>query len=154
MVYVVFNDRWWLCNDTTVKVMTPPPPATREKRRFCYTSANKQIWLCQTCRSLPPNGQDLQPLVRHGMPRAYLLTPRCHPWRWHQVRPPPPSFNRGCIKGWVQEEQAYACPERAYGLLCASHGAGTRCTPRFPNCNTECIKGRGPEHEYACPEHA
>ena len=72
VVYVVFNDRWWLCNDTTVKVMTPPPP-TREKRRFCYTSANKQIWLYQTCRSQPPNGKDLQPLVRHGMPRAYLL---------------------------------------------------------------------------------
>ena len=43
--------------------------------------------------------------------------------------PPPPSFNTGCIKGWVQEEQAYACLERAYGLLCASHGAGTRCNP-------------------------
>ena len=27
VVYVVFNDRWWLCNDTTVKVMTPPRPA-------------------------------------------------------------------------------------------------------------------------------
>ena len=26
VVYVVFNDKWWLCNDTTVKVMTPPPP--------------------------------------------------------------------------------------------------------------------------------
>ena len=25
VVYVVFNDRWWLCNDTTVKAMTPPP---------------------------------------------------------------------------------------------------------------------------------
>ena len=25
MVYVVFNDRWWLCNDTTVKENDPPP---------------------------------------------------------------------------------------------------------------------------------
>ena len=25
VVYVVFNNRWWLCNDTTVKAMTPPP---------------------------------------------------------------------------------------------------------------------------------
>ena len=53
--------------------------------------------------------------------------------------------------GGVHQEQAYACPERAYGRLCASHGAGTRRTPPFPNCNTECFKGRG--HEYACPEH-
>ena len=72
VVYVLFKDRWWLCNDTTVKVMTTFQ--TREKQRFCYTSANKQIWLYQTCCSLPPNGQDLQPLVRQGMPTAYLLT--------------------------------------------------------------------------------
>ena len=26
VVHVVFNDRWWLCNDTTVKAMNPPPP--------------------------------------------------------------------------------------------------------------------------------
>ena len=96
VVYVVFNDKWWLCDDTTVKVMTPPP--TQEKRLFCYTSANKQIWSYQTCRSLPPNGQDLQPLVRHGMPRAYLLTPRCQPWRWHQVRPPPPPSTQGASR--------------------------------------------------------
>ena len=25
VVYVVFNDKWWLRDDTTVKVMTPPP---------------------------------------------------------------------------------------------------------------------------------
>ena len=25
VVYVVFNDKWWLCDDTTVKAMTPPP---------------------------------------------------------------------------------------------------------------------------------
>ena len=27
-------------------------------------------------------------------------------------------------------------------------------SPPFHNCSTKCIKGRGPEHEYACPEHA
>ena len=26
--------------------------------------------------------------------------------------------------------------------------------PPFPNCNTRCIKGWAPEHEYTCPEHA
>ena len=26
VVHVVFNDRWWLCNDTAVKAMNPPPP--------------------------------------------------------------------------------------------------------------------------------
>ena len=25
VVYVVFNDKWWLCDDTAVKAMTPPP---------------------------------------------------------------------------------------------------------------------------------
>ena len=25
VVYVVFNDKWWLCDDTTVKGMSPPP---------------------------------------------------------------------------------------------------------------------------------
>ena len=88
MVYVVFNDRWWLCNDTTVKAMTPPP--TRQRHRFYYRSGNKQIWLYQTCRSVRLNKQDHRPLVRHGIPRAYLLTPRCQPRRWHQVRSPPP----------------------------------------------------------------
>ena len=29
VVYVFFNDRWWLCNDTTVKVMTPRPRAAK-----------------------------------------------------------------------------------------------------------------------------
>ena len=92
VVHVVFNDRWWLCNDTAVKAMNPPPP-TRERRRFCYTSGNRQIWLYQTCRSVPPNG--------HGMPGAYLLTPRCQPRCGTRRVPPPPSFNTGCIKGWV-----------------------------------------------------
>ena len=45
VVHVVFNDRWWLCNDTTVKAMNPPPPPTRERRRFCYTSGNRHISL-------------------------------------------------------------------------------------------------------------
>ena len=99
VVHVVFNDRWWLCNDTTVKAMNPPPP-TRERRRFCYTSGNRHIWLYQTCRSVPPNGQDRRPPVRHGMPRAYLLTPRCQPWRWHQVRPPPPLLLHRVHQGW------------------------------------------------------
>ena len=107
VVYVVSNDRWWLCNDTTVKVMTPP--LTREKRRFCYTNANKPIWLYQTCRSLPPNGQDPQPLVRHGMPIAHLLTPRCKPWRWHQVRPPSPPSTQGASRvGYRQNRPMHA----------------------------------------------
>ena len=25
VMYVVFNDKWWLCDDTAVKAMTPPP---------------------------------------------------------------------------------------------------------------------------------
>ena len=25
VVYVVFNDKWWLCDDTTVKAISPPP---------------------------------------------------------------------------------------------------------------------------------
>ena len=29
VLYAVFNDRWWLCDDTTVKFMTPPPPPTK-----------------------------------------------------------------------------------------------------------------------------
>ena len=33
----------------------------------------------------------------------------------------------------VHQEQAYACQERAYGRLCASHGAGTRRTPPPPS---------------------
>ena len=101
----IFNDRWWLYNDTTVKAMTPPP--TRDKRRFRYTSGNKQIWLYQACRSLPPNGQ---PLVRHGMPRAYLLTPRCQPWRWHQMRPPPspPSTQGAARVGYRKDRPMHA----------------------------------------------
>ena len=31
MVYVVFNDRWWLFNDTTVKAMTPTRPAKSDE---------------------------------------------------------------------------------------------------------------------------
>ena len=32
--FVVYVDRWWLCNDTTVKVMPPPPPPDPRKATF------------------------------------------------------------------------------------------------------------------------
>ena len=36
VVHVVFNDRWWLCNDTTVKAMNPPPPDPRKAMFLLY----------------------------------------------------------------------------------------------------------------------
>ena len=41
----------------------------------------------------------------------------------------------------VHHEQAYACPERAYGHLCASHGAGTRRTPPLPQLQHRVLQG-------------
>ena len=151
VVYVVFNDKWWLCDDTAVKAMTPTPNP-RKATFLLYKRKQTDLVVPDMSQSAsqrtgpPALGQrgDAQSIPMDTSVPAMALAPGA---------PPPPSYNTGCIKGWVQE-QAYACPERAYGLLCASHGAGTRCTPPFPNCNIECIKGRGPEHEYACPEHA
>ena len=151
VVYVASNDKWWLCDDTTVKVMTPPP--THERRLFWYTIANKQIWLYQTCGSLPPNGQDLQPLVRHRMPRAYLLTPRCQSWCWHQVRPLPPPSTQGASRVGYRNGPMHAqsvSMDSSVPAMALARGA----PPPFPNCNAECIQGRGPEDEYACPQHA
>ena len=46
MVYVVFHDRWWLCNDTMVKAMTPPPPPRSAKGDVFAIQAETNIFGC------------------------------------------------------------------------------------------------------------
>ena len=128
LVYVVFNDKWWLCDDTAVKAMTPPPNP-RKATFLVYKRKQTDLVVPDMSHSAsqrtgpPALGQtrDAQRIPIDTSVPSMALAPGA---------PPPPSVTAGCIKGWVQE-QAYACPERAYGLLCASHGAGTGCTPPF-----------------------
>ena len=130
LVYVVFNNKWWLFDDTAVKAMTPPPnprKATfllyKRKQTNLVVPDMSQSASERTGPSALGQTRDAQSIPIDTSVPAMALAPG--------APPPPPSFNTGCIKGWLQE-QAYACPERAYGLLRASHGAGTRSTPPLP----------------------
>ena len=41
VVYVVFKDKWWLCDDTTVKVITPPPQPTKSDFSAIQAQTNR-----------------------------------------------------------------------------------------------------------------
>ena len=151
MVHVVFNDRWWLCNDTTVKAMNPPPDPRKatfllykRKQTDLVVPDMSQRASQRTGPPAPGQTRDARSVPTDTSVPAMALAPGESP-------PTPPSTQGASRVGYIRN-RLYACPERAYGRLCASHGAGTRRTPPFPNCNTECFKGSG--HEYACPEHA
>ena len=142
VVHVVFNDRWWLCNDTTVKAMNPPPPDPRKATFVLYKRKRTDLVVPDMSHrasqrtGLPAPGQtrDAQSVPTDTSVPATALAPG--------APPPTPSSTQGASRvGYIRNRPMHAqsVPMR---------------TPPFPNCNTECIKGRGPEHEYACPEHA
>ena len=75
-------------------------------------------------------------------------------------RPPPP--HRPSLNPPPHRPSLNPPPQGAFSPLLLGGGSRLKARgrptrgapPPFPKCNTECIKGRGPEHEYACPEHA
>ena len=155
VVYVVFNDRWWLCNGTAVKVMTPPPPPDPRKAMFLLYTRKQTASVVPDMSQFASQRTGPPALGQTGMPRAYLLTPRCQPWRWHQVCPPPPLLQHRVHQGSGTGRTGLCMPKAClWTPLCQPRRWHEVHPPPFPNCNTECIKGRGPEHEYACPEHA
>ena len=113
VVYVVFNDKRWLCDDTTVKAMSPPPhprKATfllhKRKQTDLIVPDMPQSASQRTGASALGKTRDAQSTPIDTSVRAMALAPGAPP-------PPPPSCNTGCIKGWGHK-QDYAGPQQAY----------------------------------------
>ena len=110
VVYVVVNDKWWPCDDTAVKAMTPP----RNPRKATFlVYKRKQTDLVvpdmsqsSSQRTGPPalgQTRDAQGIPIDTSLPAMALAPGA---------PPPPSFNTWCIQGRGPEHES-ACPEHA-----------------------------------------
>ena len=110
LVNVVFDDKWWLCDDTTVKAMSPPPNPGKatfllyKRKRTDLIVPDMSQFSQRTGASALGKTRDAQSIPIDTSPPAMALA---------EGAPPPPSCNTGCIKGWGQE-QDYACPEHAY----------------------------------------
>ena len=117
MVYVVFEDKWWLCDDTTVKGASPSP--TPQKATFLLYKRKPTNLLVpnmpqsasqRTRASSLGNKVDAQSMPTDTCVPAVALSPDALP------PPPPPTHqptsNIGSIKGWGQEHE-YTCPEHA-----------------------------------------
>ena len=112
-VYVVFEDKWWLCDDTTVQG-TSPSPTPRKAIFLLYKRKPTNLLVPNMSQSASQRTRALA-LGNKGAPNsmptdtsvpAMALSPGALP-------PPPPTCNTGCSKGWGQKHE-YACPEDAY----------------------------------------
>ena len=156
VVYVVFNDKWWLCDDTAVKAMTPPPnprKATfllyKRKQTDLVVPDMSQSASQRTGPSALGQTRDAQSIPIDTSVPAMALAPGAPP-----PPPPPPPSTQGASRVGYRNRPMHAQSvpmDSSVPAMALARGAPP---PPFPNCNTECIKGRGPEHEYACPEHA
>ena len=99
VVYVVFNDKWWLCDDTTVMAINPPPNP-RKGAFLLYKRKQTDLVVLDMSQS---TSQRTGPSAL-GQTRDALSIPIDT-----SVPAPPSSCNTGCIK-----DQACAGPEHAY----------------------------------------
>ena len=112
VVYIVFEDKWWLCDDTTVKGTSPPAIPGKATGLFYKRKPTNplvpdmsQSASQRTRASALGNKGDAQ-----SMPTATSLSAMA--LSLGALSPPPPTCNTGCIKGWRQEHE-YTSSEHA-----------------------------------------
>ena len=110
VVYVVFNDKWWLCDDTSVTGMSPPP--NPRKATFLLYKRKRNYLMVPDMSQSTSQRMGASPLDNTwdagGIPSDTSVPAMALP-----RGASPPSCNTGCNRGWAQK-QNYACPKHAY----------------------------------------